>query len=87
METTNQTIEKQVTLVMTERTDEILHLILDLKNDKDVDLYRLQTLVLGMYRDNIELVHTVSKLEKELDSKRRKVLEVPKFMVKREEAQ
>lgn len=87
METANQTIENQVTTLITERTDEILHLILDLKNDKDVDLYRLQTLVLGMYKDNLDLVHMVSKLEKELDSKRRKVLEVPKFMVKREEAQ
>lgn len=87
METTKQTIENQVTYVMTERTDEILHMILDLKQDRDVDLYRLQTLVLSMYKDSIELVHTVSKLEQELESKRRKVLEVPKFMIKREEAQ
>lgn len=84
METTNQTIENQVTYAMTERTDEILHMILDLKQDKEVDLYRLQSLVLSMYKDNIDLVHTVSKLEEELENKKRKVLEVPKFMVKRE---
>lgn len=84
METTNQTIENQVTYAMTERTDEILHMILDLKQDKEVDLYRLQSLVLSMYKDNIDLVHTVSKLEEELENKKRKVLEVPKFMIKRE---
>lgn len=74
----------EVTLEMTKRTDEILHMILDLKQDKEIDLYRLQTLVLNEYKDIIELIHVIDGLEHELESKKRKVLEIPKFMSKRE---
>lgn len=79
--------EEQVKLAMTERTDELLHMILDLKQDKDVDLYRMQTLVLNMYKDEIELVHITSELEKELDRKKRKVIEIPKFITNKRGAQ
>lgn len=79
--------EEQVKLAMTERTDELLHMILDLKQDKDVDLYRMQTLVLNMYKDEIELVHITSELEKELDRKKRKVIEIPNFITNKLGAQ
>lgn len=86
METTNEEtiFEEQVILTMTERADEVLHMILDLKQDKEVNLHRLQTLVLNMYRDEVKLVHMVEELERGLDSKSRKILEIPKFMAKRE---
>ena len=85
METTNEEIfEEQVILTMTERADEVLHMILDLKQDKEVNLHRLQTLVLTMYRDEVKLGHMVEELERGLDSKSRKILEIPKFMAKRE---
>lgn len=76
--------EKQITTLMTERTDEILHMILDLKRDKEVDLYRMQSLILTMYKENIDLVHAVIELERELENRKRKALEVPTFMIKRE---
>lgn len=75
--------EKQITTLMTERTDEILHMILDLKRDKEVDLYHMQSLVLTMYKENIDLVHAVIELKKELDSKRRKEIDIPAFVTKR----
>ena len=75
--------EKQITALMTERTDEILHMILDLKQDKEIDLYRMQSLILTMYKENIDLVHTVIELQQELDSRKRKALEIPTFMSKR----
>lgn len=85
METTNEEIfEEQVILTMTERADEVLHMILDLKQDKEVNLHRLQTLVLNMYRDEVKLVHMVEELERGLNDKSRKILEIPKFMAKRE---
>ena len=85
METTNEEIfEEQVILTMTERADEVLHMILDLKQDKEVNLHRLQTLVLNMDRDEVKLVHMVEELERGLDNKSRKILEIPKFMAKRE---
>ena len=77
------TTEEQVRLAMTERTDELLHMILDLKQDKDVDLYRMQTLVLNMYKDEIELVHIASELEQELERKKRKIIEIPSFITKK----
>lgn len=76
--------EKQITTTMTERTDEILHMILDLKRDKEVDLYHMQSLVLTMYKENIDLVHVVSALKGELDSRKRKEIDVPAFISKRE---
>lgn len=74
--------ENKVVLEMTKRTDELLHMILDLKQNKDVDLYRMQTLVLNMYKDDINLTHAAFELERQLDSRKRKVLELPSFMAK-----
>lgn len=82
-----ESVRKDVTPLLTERADEILHMILDLKHGNEVDLYRLQTLVLNMYKDEIELVHIVGNLYGQLESKKRKYLDVPKFMFKGEEAQ
>lgn len=85
MEETNTTVTTEdVTLAMTERTDEVLHMILDLKLDKEVDLYRMQSLILSMYKDEIELVHMLNDLQRELDRKKRKAIEIPNFMIKRE---
>lgn len=77
--------EDEVTLRMTERADELLHMILDLHKDKEVDLYRMQSLVLCMYRDEIDYVHAVCELERELEARRKKVIELPKFMISKEE--
>lgn len=74
--------ENKVVLEMTKRTDELLHIILDLKQNKDVDLYRMQTLVLNMYKDEINLAHVAFELNRQLDSRKRKVLELPSFMAK-----
>ena len=74
----------EVTLELTKRTDEILHMILDLKQDKEVDLYRLQTLVLNEYKDIIELLHVVDGLQHELENRKRKIIEIPKFMFQKE---
>lgn len=82
-----ESVRKDVTPLLTERADEILHMILDLKHGNEVDLYRLQTLVLNMYKDEIELVHIVDKLYGQLERKKRTMIEVPKFMFKGEEAQ
>lgn len=76
--------ERQVVVAMTERADELLHMLLDLKQDKEVDLYRMQTLILNMYKDEVELVHIVGELERKLDGRKRKCIEIPKFMSKRE---
>lgn len=75
--------EKQITAIVTERTDEILHMILDLKQDKEVDLHRMQTLVLKMYEEELNLIYTVTELENELENRKRKTLDIPKFMMKR----
>lgn len=77
--------EGEVTLAMAERADELLHMILDLHKDKEVDLYRMQSLVLSMYRDEIDFVHSICELERELDARRKKVIELPKFMISKEE--
>ena len=74
----------EITLEFTKRTDEILHMILDLKQDKEVDLYRLQTLVLNEYKDIIELLHIVDGLQHELENRKRKIIEIPKFMFQKE---
>ena len=74
----------EITLEFTKRTDEILHMILDLKQDKEVDLYRLQTLVLNEYKDIIELLHVVDGLQHELENRKRKIIEIPKFMFQKE---
>ena len=85
MEENNSTLyTEDVTLAMTERTDEVLHMILDLKLDKEVDLYRMQSLILSMYKDEIELIHMLNDLQRELDKKKRKTIEIPNFMVKKE---
>lgn len=77
-------IHDEVTLELTKRIDEILHMILDLKQDKEVDLYRLQTLVLNEYKDIIELLHVVDGLQHELENRKRKTIEIPKFMFQKE---
>ena len=77
-------IHDEVTLELTKRTDEILHMILDLKQDKEVDLYRLQTLVLNEYKDIIDLLHIVEGLQHELENRKRKIIEIPKFMSSKE---
>lgn len=85
MENENKKVNvKEVTTVLTERADEVLHMILDLKQGKDIDLYHLQSLVLNMYKDEIELVHITNNLYEKLESKKRKVIEIPKFMIKKE---
>ena len=76
--------EKQITASMTERTDEILHMILDLKQDKKIDLYRMQSLILTTYKETIDLVHAVVETKRELENRKRKVIEIPTFMCKRE---
>lgn len=78
------TNENQITVEITNRTDELLHMILDLKQDKEVDLYRMQSLVLNMYKEEIELFNLASELEKELENRKRKVIEIPNFMSKKE---
>lgn len=72
--------EKQVRLELTKRTDELLHMILNLKQEKDVDLHRMQTLVLNMYKDELELVQAVRELELALEKKTRKAIELPNFI-------
>lgn len=67
------TNENENVIKFTERADELLHMILDLKQDKEVDLYRMQSLVLNMYKDEIMLVN-------ELEKRKRKVLEIPGFI-------
>lgn len=69
--------KNEMVIEFTERADKLLHMILDLKRDKEVDLYQMQTLVLNMYKDEIMLLN-------ELERRKRRVLEVPNFMVKKE---
>lgn len=80
-------IKDQPIIETGKRANELLHMILDLKlNKDDVDLYKMQTLVLEMYTDNIHLNCEVSRLQSEIDSKKRKVIEIPNFVCKRKEA-
>lgn len=69
---------------LTARTNDILHMILDLKLGKEVDLYELQTMVLDMYRDEMQFVHVIGNLYARLEEKQRKTIEIPKFMFKKE---
>lgn len=69
--------KNEMVIEFTERADKLLHMILDLKRDKEVDLYQMQTLVLNMYKDEIMLLN-------ELERRKKRVLEVPNFMVKKE---
>lgn len=69
--------KNEMVIEFTERADKLLHMILDLKRDNEVDLYQMQTLVLNMYKDEIMLLN-------ELERRKRRVLEVPNFMVKKE---
>lgn len=69
--------KNEMVIEFTERADKLLHMILDLKRDKEVDLYQMQTLVLNMYKDEIMLLN-------ELERRKRRVLEIPNFMVKKE---
>lgn len=69
--------KNEMVIEFTERADKLLHMILDLKRDKEVDLYQMQTLVLNMYKDEIMLLN-------ELERRKRRVLEIPNFMIKKE---
>ena len=69
--------KNEMVIEFTERADKLLHMILDLKRDKEVDLYQMQTLVLNMYKDEIMLLN-------DLERRKKRVLEVPNFMVKKE---
>lgn len=79
--------EEQVRFELTKRTDELLHMILNLKQEKDVDLHRMQTLVLNMYKDELELVQAVRELELALEKKTRKAIELPNFITTKRGAQ
>ena len=72
---------------LTERANEVLHMILDLKMDKEVDLYHLQSLVLSMYNDEVQFAHHIAYLTAKIEEKKRKDIDVPKFMFKNREAQ
>lgn len=78
--------EDEATSYVTEEVNELLHMLLDLKQDKETDLYLMQSIILDMYRHQMELVHTISNLNKELEMRKRKVIEIPKFMLKEKEA-
>lgn len=69
--------KNEMVIEFTDRADKLLHMILDLKRDKEVDLYQMQTLVLNMYKDEIMLLN-------ELERRKRRILEVPNFMIKKE---
>lgn len=79
--------KSEITLAITERVDELLHMILDLKQGKETDLYQMQSLILNMYKDQIDAINTICELSNELEQKRRRMLEIPKFMSKEKEAQ
>lgn len=80
-------IKDQVIIETAERANELLHMILDLRLCKDdVDLHKMQTLVLEMYTDNIRLNCEVTKLKNELDNRKRKIIEIPTFVAKKGEA-
>ena len=72
-----------ITEEFTESADEALHLILDLKQDKEVDLYKLQSLVLNMYRNELELTYLAVNLSEDLENRKRKEIEIPSFMFKK----
>ena len=74
--------QEDISVVITDRTDELLHMILNMKQDKGVDLHRMQTLVLAMYKDSIDLLHTANELNNILEMKKRRNIEIPKFMCK-----
>lgn len=70
-----------------ERTNELLHMVLDLRmNANDVDLRKMQHLILGLYTDNIRLNCKVCDLERELERRKRTIIEVPSFVAKKKEA-
>lgn len=70
-----------------ERTNELLHMVLDLRmNATDVDLRKMQHLILGLYTDNIRLNCKVCDLEHELERRKRTVIEIPSFVAKKKEA-
>ena len=77
--------EERMTITMTERADELLRMVLNLKQSKEVDLHRLQTLILNMYRDEAKLIHIVGELIRESESEKRKIIDIPKFMYHRED--
>lgn len=72
-----------ITEEFTGSADEALHLILDLKQDKEVDLYKLQSLVLNMYRNELELAYLAVNLSEDLERKKRREIEIPSFMLKK----
>lgn len=77
-------INKEVCMNNTiERTNELLHMVLDLRmNANDVDLRKMQHLILGLYTDNIRLNCKVCELEQELEKRKRTVIEIPSFVRK-----
>lgn len=77
----------EVTWNTTDETNEMLHMILDLKQGKEVDLYQMQTTVLHMYKDQIQLLCMIHELHKELEMRKKRKIEIPKFMSKEEKAQ
>lgn len=72
-----------ITEEFTESADEALHLILDLKQNKEVDLYKLQSLILNMYRNELELTYLAVNLSEDLENRKRKEIEIPSFMLKK----
>lgn len=79
--------QEALSIAMTERTDNLLYMILGLKQERETDLQLMQTLVLSMYKDSIDLLHIVGELSNELEARKRKTLEIPRFMMKGKEAQ
>jgi hypothetical protein len=55
-------------------------------NANDVDLRKMQHLILGLYTDNIRLNCKVCDLERELERRKRTIIEVPSFVAKKKEA-
>ena len=82
MNTIEETMKRQMVNTMTERTDELLRMILDLKQDKEIDIYRMQKLVVDTYKEELDLLNVINNLESELDKRKRKSIEIPKFMFK-----
>lgn len=75
--------EKELTkeVSATEQANELLHMILDLKEGKEnVDLYQMQSIVLNMHNEIMSLSHRVELLEQQIENSKRKTLEVPRFM-------
>lgn len=67
---------------LTAKVDEVLHMILDLKQDKDVDLYHMQTIILEMYKNELDLIDTVYQMDRERQKKTIRDITIPKFMIK-----